>query len=91
MQGVGFRAFTKRTADAAGLRGWTRNLGDGRVEAMVSGPAQNLLLFEAKLREGPPHGSVTQVAIAEWSDAEVLNPTEFEIRKDADHPCQPPS
>ncbi len=37
VQGVFFRANTKRCADSLGLTGWVRNTRDGRVEAMFEG------------------------------------------------------
>jgi acylphosphatase len=37
VQGVFFRANTKREAVRLGLQGWVRNLQDGRVEAWVEG------------------------------------------------------
>jgi acylphosphatase len=37
VQGVFFRASTKREAVRLGLQGWVRNLPDGRVEAWVEG------------------------------------------------------
>ena len=37
VQGVYFRANTKRQAERLGLRGWVRNLPDGRVEAWIEG------------------------------------------------------
>jgi acylphosphatase len=38
VQGVGFRATTRRHADQRGADGWVRNLDDGRVEAVFEGP-----------------------------------------------------
>jgi acylphosphatase len=37
VQGVFFRANTKRCAERMGLTGWVRNLPDGRVEAVFEG------------------------------------------------------
>ncbi len=37
VQGVYFRAHTRREAQRLGLRGWVRNLPDGRVEAWAEG------------------------------------------------------
>ena len=37
VQGVGFRYFVVREAEALGLAGWVRNLPDGRVELIAEG------------------------------------------------------
>ena len=37
VQGVFFRATTREVAVALGLRGWVRNLPDGRVEVVAEG------------------------------------------------------
>jgi acylphosphatase len=43
VQGVFFRANTKKCAEALGLTGWVRNTRDGRVEAVFEGEEQRVL------------------------------------------------
>ena len=61
VQGVWFRAWTQEQAQRHGLAGWVRNLRDGRVEAVFSGPAPGVAAMCRALWEGPPHAEVTAV------------------------------
>lgn len=61
VQGVGFRWFVARHARSLGLAGYARNLPDGRVEVVVSGPEEALPPLEQLLRAGPAHAQVDQV------------------------------
>ena len=63
VQGVGYRFFVVRVARELGLKGWVRNLPDGRVEAYAVGPAKRLEDFESQLRKGPPAGEVRGVEV----------------------------
>jgi acylphosphatase len=65
VQGVGFRYFVHKEALRLGLRGWVRNLDDGRVEALAEGPADVLAEFEGALHRGPRWADVRGVDIAE--------------------------
>jgi acylphosphatase len=67
VQGVGYRFFAARVARELGLRGWVRNLSDGRVEAYAAGPARRLEDFEGRLRQGPPAGEVRGIEVEEVS------------------------
>src|SRR5689334_6408049 len=40
VQGVSFRDATRNKAEELDLRGWVRNLVDGRVEALFQGPPE---------------------------------------------------
>jgi len=53
VQGVFFRVETRRKAIELGLNGWVKNLSDGRVEFLISGPDSALQQMRAWLREGP--------------------------------------
>lgn len=64
VQGVGYRAWAQRTARKLGLAGWVRNLSDGKVEAVASGPAEAVHKFVADCHAGPPLARVTAVDTA---------------------------
>jgi acylphosphatase len=61
VQGVGFRWFVARHGRSLGLTGYARNLPDGRVEVVVSGPEEALPALERLLRTGPAYAQVEQV------------------------------
>jgi len=61
VQGVGFRWFVARHARSLGLAGYARNLPDGRVEVVVSGPEEALPALEQLLRAGPANAQVEAV------------------------------
>jgi acylphosphatase len=61
VQGVGYRYFVLREAEALGITGFARNLPDGRVEVVAEGPDEALARFEARLRQGPAFATVTNV------------------------------
>lgn len=61
VQGVGYRYFAMRAADALGISGFVRNLVDGRVEVVGEGPEEVLAEFEQKLRQGPAFAAVDSV------------------------------
>ena len=65
VQGVGFRAFVKANADELKLTGWVKNLADGRVEAVIEGPAGNVAALIEKLKRGPAAAKVDKVDVAD--------------------------
>jgi acylphosphatase len=77
VQGVGFRYFAVNAAREIGVTGWTRNLGDGRVEVHANGTKPRLNQFEARLRQGPPHADVRTFEV---QDAAVSEEAGFNIR-----------
>jgi acylphosphatase len=62
VQGVGYRAFCADTAMRLNVDGWARNLPDGRVQVVAEGDEATLRQFVERLREGPPHARVDEVA-----------------------------
>lgn len=62
VQGVWYRGWMEERARALGLAGWVRNRSDGSVEALVSGPAEQVAAMERLCRRGPPGALVVKVA-----------------------------
>ncbi|MBM7556448.1 acylphosphatase [Halanaerobacter jeridensis] len=63
VQGVGFRAFTTRTAHSLGVAGWVKNLADGRVEAIFSGSQEQVDKILEEVKEGPSFANVEDIEI----------------------------
>jgi acylphosphatase len=63
VQGVGYRAWTQRTALSLGLAGWVRNRRDGSVEAVFQGPGEAVAAMIARCEAGPPDAAVTRVEV----------------------------
>jgi acylphosphatase len=61
VQGVGFRAYVRKTARALGLCGYVRNVADGSVEIEASGNAAELQQLRDAVKRGPPYASVERV------------------------------
>lgn len=80
VQGVGYRYTLRMVAEQAGVTGWTRNLRDGTVEAVVEGEPARVDEVLAWMAEGPP-GS--RVDAAEVADAHPEGERGFEVRATA--------
>jgi acylphosphatase len=74
VQGVFYRATCVRKAESLGLRGYARNLPDGRVEVLACGEPAVVEQFIAWLWEGSPASKVTAVDSAGVDAAEGRHP-----------------
>jgi acylphosphatase len=70
VQGVGYRWFALKAATELGLRGYARNLDDGRVEVYAIGPADQLSQFAGRLHRGP-----------HWSDVRGVDEQEAAVER----------
>lgn len=78
VQGVGFRAWTRRRARKHGVVGWVRNNPDRTVEGRVQGPGTAVEAFLDDLRRGPVLGRVDRLDV---EDTAPLTDDAFEIRR----------
>lgn len=77
VQGVGFRWWTRKTAESLDLRGTVRNARDGSVRIEAEGDADALGRFESSLREGPPAARVESLERTEPGEEPL--PAGFEV------------
>jgi len=63
VQGVGYRWNCRREAGGRRLVGWVRNLPDGRVEAVIQGPKEEVEEMIRWCFRGPSGASVTDIAV----------------------------
>lgn len=61
VQGVGFRWWTRKTAEELGVVGTVKNLPDGTVEVMARADQPTMDRFAYKLRQGPPVARVADM------------------------------
>ncbi|MCD6467633.1 MAG: acylphosphatase [Methanomicrobia archaeon] len=67
VQGVFYRANTRKKAKELGIRGWVRNLYDGRVEITAEGKEKDLKKFIEWCKKGPELAFVENIKV-EWKD-----------------------
>ena len=76
VQGVGFRYFAQKAAVGLGLRGYARNLDDGRVEVYAAGRREQLDELAGMLHRGPRWADVRGV---EEQEAALERHSSFEV------------
>jgi acylphosphatase len=77
VQGVFFRANTRRKACSLGLTGWVRNLPDNRVEAVFEGEEVAAEAMREWCRKGTPPARVDGLEVEAESPTGEF--TDFEI------------
>jgi acylphosphatase len=78
VQGVGFRAYLQANALSLGIGGRVKNLPDGSVELIATGPSASLVKLLELCQTGPPAADIGSVD-EEWSVAEYDEYPFFEI------------
>lgn len=69
VQGVFFRSSAEEKALELGIKGWVRNLRDGRVEAVLEGEKEKVEEMLRWCHEGPQYARVTNVEV-KWEEYE---------------------
>ena len=63
VQGIFFRSFIKENAERYDVKGFTRNLEDGRVEIFLEGNVENVDKVMELCKKGPKHSIIRNVQI----------------------------
>jgi acylphosphatase len=79
VQGVGFRYFVMRLAQAENIQGYVRNLNDGRVEFFLQGDSSSVERVLGRIRVGPDYARVDELQLVDAR--EVAGLAEFVIRR----------
>jgi acylphosphatase len=79
VQGVGFRYTLKQIAMGFEVRGWVKNLEDGRVEMLALGDPEELEEFLKEIRDSVLGGHIRNETVAEIVPPEGL--TGFSIQR----------
>lgn len=61
VQGVFFRGFIKENAEKLGVKGFIRNLEDGRVEVFIEGNPDEVKKMIEICKKGPKHSEIKNV------------------------------
>ena len=72
VQGVFFRASTRKKALDIGLTGYAKNLQSGQVEVLVQGDAHSITQLSLWLEEGPQYARVDSVVEVDAVTSEKL-------------------
>jgi acylphosphatase len=67
VQGVFFRSYTRQEANKKNVKGWVRNLPDGRVEVVLEGEEEAVRKIIELCRKGPSYARVKGIKI-KWED-----------------------
>jgi len=78
VQGVGFRYFTITAAEQFNMKGFVKNVQDGKVEIICQGGEEELKPFIEELKKGPAFSVITEVLIKEIPENKQYN--SFEIK-----------
>jgi acylphosphatase len=65
VQGVFFRQFVQENADRLDIRGFIRNLEDGKVEVFCEGESENVDKLIELCRKGPKYSQIRNVEVKE--------------------------
>ena len=67
VQGIFYRNFIKEHAERYNVKGFVRNLEDGRVEAFLEGNSDDVNKMMDICKQGPKHSKIKEVQVKQES------------------------
>ncbi|MBU1129286.1 MAG: acylphosphatase [Nanoarchaeota archaeon] len=65
VQGIFFRGFVKENAERHNVKGFVRNLEDGRIEIFLEGNSEDVNKMIELCKKGPKHSQIKKVETKE--------------------------
>ena len=65
VQGIFFRGFVKENAERHNVKGFVRNLEDGRIEIFLEGNSEDVNKMIELCKKGPKHAQIRKVETKE--------------------------
>jgi len=63
VQNIFFRSFIKENAERYNVKGFTRNLEDGRIEVFLEGSSEDVNKMIELCKKGPKHSQIKKIEI----------------------------
>ncbi len=73
IQGIYFRSFIKENAEKYNVKGFVRNLEDGRVEVFLEGNSEDVNKMIEICKIGPKHAQIRNIEIKEEKFQDIKN------------------
>lgn len=73
IQGIYFRSFIKENAEKYNVKGFVRNLEDGRVEVFLEGNSEDVNKMIEICKTGPKHAQIRNIEIKEEKFQDIKN------------------
>jgi len=81
VQGVCYRHCSAKKARELGLRGFVKNLANGKVEILIEGESDKVEAFVGFCKNNPSYANIEDVEVIEEKEVKASGLNDFEIRR----------
>ena len=80
VQGICYRYYSANKAQELGLKGFVRNIPNGKVEVVVEGPEEQVEVFMNYCKNNPGYSRVERIEVMEEKEVEKPLFSDFKIK-----------